>query len=133
MMNQFRFWSIPAVLGAALLAATAVPQLRATGLNDDITRVTFSAPVEIGHIALSAGTYVFRTMSGNSDRNIVEVMDQNDLHLIALLHSVPVLAPPDLGSSQIEMSEGPANAPERVHAWFVPGEWAGWEFPAPGK
>lgn len=131
MLKHARLWSIPAVLGAALLAATAVPQLRASGYNDDITKVTFSGPVDIGHIALGAGSYVFKTLSGNSDPSIVEVMDQNNQHLIALVHSVPIVAPEDVGDSLIQLSEGPAGAPERVHAWFVPGEYTGWEFPAP--
>lgn len=131
MLNLTRLWSIPAVLGAALLAATAVPQLKASGYNDDITKVTFSGPVEIGHIALGAGTYTFKTLSGNSDRNLVEVMDQNNQHLIALVPSIPVVAPQDTGGTLVQLSEGAANTPERVHAWFVPGEYTGWEFPAP--
>ena len=114
-----------------MLAATAIPQLRADGFNDDMTTVTFSGPVEIGHIALGAGTYVFKTLSGSVDRNLVEVMDQNNMHLIALLNSVPVQTPQNLGDAKIELAEGPANTPERVHAWFVPGEGTGWEFPAP--
>jgi len=128
MLNQFRFWSIPAVMGAALLAATAVPQLSAAGFNDDMTTVTFSGPVEIGHIALGAGTYVFKTVT--DDRNIVEVMDQNDMHLIAMLNTIPVTAPQIPDKTQIELNEGPANTPQSVHAWFYPGDSTGWEFPA---
>jgi len=134
-LNHFRSWALPALLGAAFLAATAVPQLRASGFNDDMTKVTFSGPVDIGNIALGAGTYVFKTLDGESaDRNIVEVMDQNNMHLIALVNSIPIVAPHDLGNgARIELAEGPANSPERVHAWFVAGEWAGWEFPAKAK
>jgi len=128
-LNQFRFWSIPAVLGAALLAATAVPQLSAADFNDDMTKVTFSGPVEIGHISLGAGTYVFKTLG--DDRNVVEVMDQDNSHLITLLNAIPITAPAIPDQTRIELSEGPANTPERVHAWFYPGESTGWEFPAP--
>jgi hypothetical protein len=131
MLKQTRFWSIPAVLGAALLAASAVPQLGAAGFNDDMTKVTFSGPVEIGNIALGAGTYVFKTMSGNADRNIVEVMDQDNMHLLALVNAIPISAPEIPDQTRIELKEGPANTPESVHAWFYPGETTGWEFPAP--
>jgi hypothetical protein len=129
MLNFTRLWSVPAVLGVAFLAATAAPQLRASGYNDDITKVTFSGPVEIGHIALGAGTYTFKTLS--DDRNVVEVMDQDNSHLITMLNAIPITAPAIPDQTRIELSEGPANTPERVHAWFYPGESTGWEFPAP--
>ena len=84
MLNHTRLWTLPALLGAVFLVATAVPQLSAAGFNDDMTKVTFSGPVEIGHIALGAGTYVFKTLSGNNtDSNIVEVMDQDNSHLVS--------------------------------------------------
>jgi len=129
MLNHTRLWTLPAVLGAVFLVATAIPQLNAAGFNDDMTTVTFSGPVEIGHTALDAGTYVFKTFS--DDRNIVEVMDQNNSHLVTLLNAIPVMAPGLPDETRIELSEGPANTPERVHAWFINGESTGWEFPAP--
>jgi len=129
MLNHTRLWTLPAVLGAVFLVATAIPQLSAAGFNNDMTTVTFSGPVEIGHTTLDAGTYVFKTLT--DDRNIVEVMDQSNSHLITLLNAIPITAPVLPDSSRIELSEGPANTPERVHAWFNNGESTGWEFPAP--
>jgi hypothetical protein len=129
MLNHTRLWTLPAVLGAAFLVAAAVPQLRASGYNDDMTKVTFSAPVEIGDHALNAGTYVFKTLS--DDRNIVEVMDQDNSHLVTMLNAIPITSPAMPDQAQIQLSEGPANTPERVHAWFYPGDRTGWEFPAP--
>jgi hypothetical protein len=129
MLNRTRLWTLPAVLGAVFLVATAVPQLSAAGFNDDMTKVTFSGPVEIGNHALDAGTYVFKTLS--DDRNIVEVMDQDNMHLITTVNAIPITAPVIPDQTRIELSEGPANTPERVHAWFYPGDSTGWEFPAP--
>ena len=132
MLNRTRLWTLPAVLGAALLAATAIPQLRASGFNDNITKVTFSGPVDIGNVALGPGTYVFKTLSGNNtDSNIVEIMDQDNMHLIALVNSIPVLTPRDLGNTRIDLAEQPANAPERVKAWYYPGQYSSFEFLAP--
>jgi hypothetical protein len=128
MLNHTRLWTLPVLLGAALFAATAVPQLRASGYNDDMTKVTFSGPVEIGNHALDAGTYVFKTLS--DDRNVVEVMDQDNSHLITMLNTIPITASAIPDQTRIELSEGPANTPERVHAWFYPGDSTGWEFPA---
>lgn len=132
MLNLSKMWTLLAVLGAALFAATAVPQLRASGFNDNITKVTFSGPVDIGNVALAPGTYVFKTLPGsNVDRNLVEVMDQNNQYLIALVPSIPVVTPTDLGHSRIDLAEQPANAPERVKAWFYPGQYTSWEFLPP--
>jgi hypothetical protein len=129
MLNHTRLWTVPTLLGAAFLAATAVPQLSAAGYNDDMTKVTFSSPVDIGSTALAAGTYVFKTLS--DDRNVVEVMDQDNSHLITMLNTIPITAPAIPDQTRIELNEGPANTPQSVHAWFYPGESTGWEFPAP--
>ncbi len=129
MLNHTRLWTLPAVLGAALLAATAVPQISAAGFNDDMTRVTFSGPVDIGNHSLAAGTYVFKTL--DDDRNMVEVFNQDDRHLVTILRTIPITAPVIPDQTRIELNEGPANTPQSVHAWFYPGESTGWEFPAP--
>jgi len=128
-LNHTRLFTLPVLLGAAFLAATAVPQLGAAGFNNDMTTVTFSGPVEIGNHTLDAGTYVFKTLT--DDRNVVEVMDQNNSHLVTLLNAIPITAPVLPDETRIELSEGPANTPERVHAWFINGEGTGWEFLAP--
>jgi len=129
MLNHNRLWSRSAVWGTALLLGAAATQLSAAGFNDDRTVVTFSNPVEIGNQALGAGTYVFKTLG--DDRNIVEVMNGDGTHLVALVNTIPITAPQMPEKTLIEMNEGPANAPESVHAWFYPGETTGWEFPAP--
>jgi hypothetical protein len=127
MFNQVRLSSLTATLGAALLAATAIPQLRA-GEADKMTTVTFSAPVEISGLALPAGTYVFRTLG--DDRETVVVMNREDNRVVAMPHAVPADAPFVTDKTRLEMSEGAANAPEVLRYWFYPGDSNGWEFPA---
>ena len=63
------------VLGAML------PQAKADVWNQK-TIFTFNAPVEIpGGIVLSPGTYVFKLMDSQSDRNIVEVFNKDENHV----------------------------------------------------
>ena len=88
MLNHNRLWSRSAVWGTALLLGAAATQLSAAGFNDDRTVVTFSNPVEIGNQALGAGTYVFKTLG--DDRNIVEVMNGDGTHLVALVNTIPI-------------------------------------------
>jgi hypothetical protein len=129
MLKCFRVSSLTIALGAALLALTAVPSLRADGFNNWRTIVTFSGPVDIGGTALSAGTYVFRTLGDY--RNLVEIMNNDETHLIALVPAVSAQAAEPSGHTRIELKESPSGSPERVHEWFYPGETIGWEFLAP--
>ncbi len=129
MSDRARIFSLSAV--ATLLAAAAVTPLSASGFNDNQTTITFSAPVQIENKALPAGTYVFKTL--NNDRNVVEVMNQDETHLVALLTTIPISASSIPEKTEVRLAEGKANSPEVVHAWFYPGDITGWEFPARGK
>lgn len=126
MLKSFRLSSLTITLGAALVALTAVPSLRAENWR---TTVTFSVPVDIGGTALPAGTYVFRTLDDN--RNLVEIMNSDETHLVALVQTFSAQAAEPADHTRIEMKEGFPGSPETVHEWFYPGETIGWEFPAP--
>src|SRR5678815_4402666 len=56
------------------------------------TSVTFSGPVEIpGPEAqvLPAGTYVFRLLDSQSNRNIVQIFNKDESHLYATILAIP--------------------------------------------
>jgi hypothetical protein len=125
MFNHVRLSSLTATLGAALLAATVIPQLRASDI-DNMTTMTFSAPIEISGHNLPAGTYVFKTRSNN--RDMVVIMNSEDNHLVALLQTIPIDTPVVSDTTRVELSQGAANGPEVMHAWFYPGQITGWEF-----
>jgi hypothetical protein len=127
MFNHVRLSSLSVTLGVALLAATAVPQLGASDL-DKKTFMTFTAPVQVSGVTLPAGTYLFKTFS--EDRNVVVVTNREETQVIATLHAVPIEASVIPDKARIELSEGTANAPEELRAWFYPGDSYGWSFPA---
>jgi len=132
MLTTFRLSSLSLVVGAALLIVAAAPSLKAQGeLMDWNTKVTFSGPVDIGGTALTPGTYVFRTLG--DDRNLVEIMNADETHLVALVQAVSAQAAEPSGHTRIELKEGAAGSPETVHEWFYPGESIGWEFPTPAQ
>ena len=128
MFNNIRVLSLAVTLGVALLATSAVPQLRASEF-DKKTIMTFSAPVEISGHALPAGTYVFKTLGDN--RDVVMVMNSEENHVYALLLTIPIETSAVPDKARVEFSERPSNAPEAIHAWFYPGDNYGWEFPSP--
>ena len=70
-----------------MIGAGLTPRLFADQL-DKKTVVTFSAPVEIPGKALPAGTYVFKLLDSSSSRNIVQVWDKHQKHLLATMRGV---------------------------------------------
>jgi hypothetical protein len=127
MQQRTRLSSLAVTFGAAILALTAVPRLRADEF-DNKTFITFNSPVEIAGKALPAGTYVFKTFQ--DDKDIVVVMTRDEDRLVALINAVPIEAPSIPDKAYVDLTEGSANSPEVVHAWFYPGDQVGWEFPA---
>ena len=113
-----------AYVTAGLLAlgiATLPPQARADEWNQK-TVMTFSGPVEIPGQVLLPGTYVFKLMDSQSDRNIVEVFNKRENHLYGIFLAIPDyrLKLPGNGKPIITFEERAAGAPEAVKAWFYP-------------
>jgi hypothetical protein len=124
--NQVRLTSLSVTLGVALLAAVAVPQLRASD-RDKKTIITFTAPIRISGVILPAGTYVFKTFS--EDRNVVVVTNREQTQVEATVQTIPIEAPAIPDKARVELSEGSPNTPEALSAWFYPGDELGWSFP----
>jgi LPXTG-motif cell wall-anchored protein len=114
------------VVCAGLLAAM-VPQAKADAWNQKTT-FTFSGPVEIPGKVLSPGTYVFKLADSQSDRNIVQVFNQNENHLFGTYLAIPDYRLQPTGKPVITFQERAAGAPPAVRAWFYPGDNYGHEF-----
>jgi hypothetical protein len=116
------------MIGAAFVAAAAVPQLRA-GEFDKKTIMTFSAPFEISGETLPAGTNVFKIAVDN--RDIVIVTNPEENHVFGAFRTIPVETMNAPVKVRVTFSENPANTPESIHSWFYPGDNYGWEFLTP--
>ena len=114
------------VAGAALMAVRA----NADEWNQK-TVFTFSGPVEIPGQVLDGGTYVFKVVDSDSDRNVVQVFSEDENHLYGTFLTVPDyrLQPP--GKTIINFEERAAGDPEAVKAWFYPGDNYGHDFVYP--
>jgi hypothetical protein len=118
------------VIGLIGLVTVALPKARADESNQK-TVVTFSAPVEIPGQVLPAGTYVFKIVDSESDRNIVEVYNKDENHLYGTFLSVPDYRLRPRGKPIVTFEERASGAPEAVKAWIYPGENYGHEFVYP--
>jgi hypothetical protein len=114
------------VLGIALLGTMYVPVAQADDWNRKTT-VTFSGPVEIpgvhlkGWGVLPAGTYVFKILDSQSDRNIVQIFNKDETTIYATILAIPNYRLKATDKTVITFRERAAGEPEALRAWFYPG------------
>jgi hypothetical protein len=109
-----------------LLCVLAAPKANADDFNRK-TVITFSEPFEVpgaGAQILPAGTYIFKVMDSPSDRHIVQISNQDETHVFALVLAIANYRLKTTDKTVITFRERPAGQPEALKAWFYPGrEW----------
>ncbi len=119
------------------MMSTALTTIALADEHDEKTVVTFSAPVEIpgvhlkGWGVLPAGTYVFKLVDSQSDRNIVQIFNADETMVYATILAIPNYRLKATGKTVITFRERPAGQPEALRAWFYPGRNWGQEFVYP--
>ena len=127
MSQQMKSAVLSLLFGVAILFA---PPAKADEW-DKLTKVTFSAPVEIPGQVLQAGTYVFKLLDSPSDRNIIQIYNERQSKLYATILAVPDYRLKPKGKTVITFEERPSDMPEAIQAWFYPGDDYGEEFVYP--
>jgi len=124
---------IPLVLAGMLLTLSLGSGAKADDWNKK-TVVTFEQDVEIPGWVLPAGTYVFKLLNSSSSRFIVQVWDQDEMHLIATLMTVGDSYPNPTGHSYfvLDTSQTDEGFPPAVVSWFFAGSDEGRDFIYPG-
>jgi len=101
------------------------------------TVVTFSDSVEIPgvHLAgwgvLPAGTYVFKIFDSQSDRHIVQILNQDETIVYATILAIPNYRLKATDKTVMTFRERPVGQPDALRAWFYPGRNWGEEFVYP--
>jgi hypothetical protein len=126
----FRFNLPRLMLCAAALTIAFAPVARPDDW-DKKTVVTTNVPIEVPGKALPAGTYVFKLLDSPSNRNIVQIFDKDEKHLLATVLTVPDYRLEPADKPLLHFEERPSSAPEALKAWFYPGENYGREFVYP--
>jgi hypothetical protein len=130
-MKLFKTLSI--VLCVLVACAFLVPAAGADGWNKRTT-VTFSGPVEVpgvGAQVLPAGTYLFKLMDSPSDRNIVQIFNEDGTHLYTTILAIPNYRLRVTDKTVMTFRERAEGQPEAIRAWFYPGANWGQEFVYP--
>ena len=117
------------VVSVIALGTALAPHVAADAANQ-LTKVTFSGPVEIPGQVLPAGTYEFKVLDFNAP-DIVQIMNQDGTKVYGTLLAIPDYRQKPTGKTVITFSERKATSPEAVRAWFYPGDNYGHEFVYP--
>jgi hypothetical protein len=96
--------------------------------------VTFSKPVEIpgvGAQVLPAGIYIFKLLDSQTDRHVVQILNERENHVFATILAIPNYRLKTTSKTVITFRERAAGDPEAIRAWFYPGDDWGQEFVYP--
>jgi hypothetical protein len=127
-MKQFQKLSI--VLIGGLLLTGAAYNANADEWNKK-TYVTISQSIEVPGAILPPGRYVFKLLDSQSNRHIVQVLNDRENHVYCTNLAIPKERMEPADKTILSFYETPGGAPEPVRAWFYPGDLIGQEFVYP--
>lgn len=122
------------VVSCMLFACAFFSPMAAADEWNNRTTVTFSSPVEVpgvGAQTLPAGTYLFKLMDSPSDRNIVQIFNEDGTHLYTTVLAIPNYRLRVTNKTVMTFQERAEGQPEAIKAWFYPGANWGQEFVYP--
>lgn len=125
--------SIVLVTCATLLMSAGFATAQDT--SSRITRMTFSAPVELPNATLPAGTYVFRLADPKSDssRNIIQVLDEKGEKVVTQVMAMPArrLHTEEVNVVTFREEVASGTRPAAIRFWYYPNDIYGHEFAWP--
>src|ERR1700676_568440 len=114
----------------ALVAMVFAANVRADTF-DKKTVITFSEPFEVPGVdaqILPAGTYVFKVFESFGDRNIVQIFNADETHLITTILAINNYRLKPTEKTVMTFKERGEGQPEAIKAWFYPDNAFGQEF-----
>jgi hypothetical protein len=98
---------------------------------DKKTIITIDQPIQVEDTYLDSGTYVFKLLDSSSNRNIVQIYNRDQNHLINTIMAIPNYRLQPTGDSRFSFYETPPGTARAVRGWFYPGDNFGQEFRYP--
>jgi hypothetical protein len=132
-MKRFKF--VAMICCFVFVALAIAPYAGADEFNKK-TVLTFSEPVEIpgvGAQILPAGTYVFKLVDVQGDRNVVKIYSADETHVFATILAINNYRLKPTDKTVLTFKERGAGQPEAIKAWFYPGDRFGQQFVYPKK
>jgi LPXTG-motif cell wall-anchored protein len=92
------------------------------------TVLTTHQPLRVPGATLPPGKYVFKLADSGSNRNIVQVFNEDETRVLATIQALPNRRLQPAGDNQFTLGETPKGSPQALKAWFYPGDTFGQEF-----
>src|SRR5215471_19887686 len=127
-MKHFQKFSLM-LIGGLLLTGAAV-NANADEWNKK-TYVTISQSIEVPGAILPPGRYVFKLLDSQSNRHIVQILNERENHVYATDLAIPRQRMDPADRTILTFYEVPGGGPEPVRTWFYPGDLIGQEFVYP--
>jgi hypothetical protein len=115
------------LIAAASALVLFIPIASADTFNKK-TKLTFSQPVRVPGTTLSAGSYIFKLVDSQAQRNIVQVMNTRENRVYATILAIPDYRLNPSSQTVITFGETGAGCAAAVKAWFYPGDNTGNRF-----
>lgn len=126
-----RLTVVAMIFCSSLVVLVGLPKVMADEWNKK-TIVTFNHRVEIpGGKVLPAGRYVFKLLDLASDRNIVQIFNEDQTHLYATIVAIPNYRLQPTDETVMTFRAKAPGSVEAIRAWFYPGANWGQEFVYP--
>jgi len=115
------------MIAGFMIAFALIFELTAHASEDDqLTKISFSAPVQVPGRILPAGTYKFVLASGSQD--IVRIFNAEGTELFATIQTIPTERTRETDGTLVTLAERPDGQPAALVSWFYPGTDSGHEF-----
>jgi hypothetical protein len=124
---MFRYLQVLALVGASF---GFVPLLHADQ-SDKKTVVDLNATVAVEDVVLPPGEYVMKLLNSQSSRQIVEIFNRDQTHLMGTVLGMSAYRLQPAGDTRFTFYEVPAGQPRAMRTWFYPGDLTGIEFRPP--
>ncbi len=96
--------------------------------DNELTRLTFSQPVQVPGRILPAGTYEFVLADSQSGRDIVQIFNADGTELFATIQTIPTDRVRETNGTSVTLAQRPDGQPAALVNWFYPGMDTGHEF-----
>jgi len=128
---MFRVSSLLVAIAAVFALTTPAPVSGATETFDKLAYLTFSGPVQIPGVTLSAGTYRFRLANPETSRNVLQVLSNDGEIVYAMFHTIPDVRWTLTDEATVTFRETPVGVAPAVRSLFYGGEYRGYELVYP--
>jgi hypothetical protein len=117
-------------LAIFLSAGVLTTQLRADEWDKE-TKIHVQEPISVGNVVLTPGQYVIKLMESSSDRDVVQIFDRDEKHLVTTVLATAAFRLNITGDPKFTFYEAPPGQVPAVREFFYPGDQYGFEFRGP--